>query len=168
MRRHGALGLCRCRGNGVCRQIVPCLYAVALHYLHGRCGLRQESASRSLHHNGLLPCRVVEVRTVEAWLHEACVIRFAAIDAVEGYRTERIFPCSVAHDGLVRSVAVVYVEAQYHLRRTEAGHQLTVSSAALHVEEAVAQHHAQGVRAAAQHLCHVIRIIIYRLAVFAP
>ena len=145
VRRDAALGLCRCRCYGVGRQIMPLLDGEALHNLHRRCRLGNEFSIRSLRQHGVFPFRVVEVGEVEPTLCQSGVERFSAVDTVEGNGAEGIFPRPVADNRLTCAVAVVYLQSQYHLRRTEAGHQLAVSVATLHVEESVAEQKAYGI-----------------------
>ena len=158
----------RSRGERVCWYGLPRLYAVVLHYAHGLYCLRRKPSLRSFGYYGFSPSRVVETGLAASLLLQACVVRLAAVNAVERNRAERILPVVAALYYLPGSVGIVYLKAQQHLRGAEAGLQLAVSAHALHVEHAVAEQYADSVAACGYQVGYVEHVVIYCLVVLAP
>ena len=162
------LGLCRGGLYGVGFDVVGAFHRMALHHLHRGGRLRAQLAFRTLHGDRRHPFAVVVVRVFAPHGEEARIVGLASEDAVEGDGAEGPPPTLVGEDVLCRPVGVGDVEAQEQLGRAEAALQFAVACASLHVEEAVAQEHGDGVGTQLQAVRHVESVVIHRLAVFAP
>ena len=86
--------------------------AIVFHDFNRLCHLRAEHSFRSfLYHYGT-PCVISKSRFVPVLLFAACVIVFAAIDAIKYYRTEIVFPVFIGNDGFGAAIFIVHHQAE--------------------------------------------------------